>query len=546
MESQPPRDQTQQQRGFHGLPTPGSSTELRPSHPISSEFISPMLLNYDDMDSSAMSLDISNQSQYSRNNSASHTPVFSPHDPSGLDMDMGSFSALTPLSATSTNNPHFGDNFTSSFDTSNPSGNATVRAQEHFFAHRGTASAPAHIAFGNPYHSSHYSTHHHGMNMSSAMNPMNMSSEPSSPLHSELDFDISPLTSPWLGAKMTGSSGVGGSNGRVQAYGHHHSQSQYHQQLPHSAVQAGTKRAASPTSADIDVDVVFGGSNNVGERSRKRQASISQSPNTMRPSANSDNSNNSNSRSSRGSSSGSKSMNSTPLMRGSNPSSRTRRGSMVTSSPLAMAMGGGGNNYGISSPMVGSNSSLAAIRGVTRNAGHGSNNNTNMDSNSNFGLGAVGDSPSPVDLSLSMPPPAAPVSTFGAGTEVPESLVPVTPASIMNLGGSFAGLGGGLSGSNGQHQQVQNQSSSSSGKKTRNGNASTSTSGNSTAPKTTGKVTGKGADKNDVEGGTSAGPAAGTRKSVRRVGGNANGAGDNSGLKHILPGAFICLYRESS
>ncbi|KAJ3742638.1 hypothetical protein DFH05DRAFT_1536429 [Lentinula detonsa] len=48
-----------------------------------------------------------------------------------------------------------------------------------------------------------------------------------------------------------------------------------------------------------------------------------------------------------------------------------------------------------------------------------------------------------------MPPPAAPASAFGAtgtssGSKLPELLVPVTPASIMNLGNSFVGLGSGL------------------------------------------------------------------------------------------------------
>ncbi|KAJ3885881.1 hypothetical protein GG344DRAFT_58439 [Lentinula edodes] len=335
------RDQTQ--RRFHGLPTPGSSTEIRPSQPIPVEFVSPMLLNFNDIDSSSiMSLDFPGQNPYSRNNAASHTPVFPSRDPVGLDMN--------------------------------------VR----------TASAPAHIAFGNPYHSSQ-----NGMNMHGGINTMNMSSEPSSPLHSELDFDISPLTSPWLGAKMTGNSN---GNGRIQAYGHPQNQSQTHrnqnQMHSHLNTHAGLKRAASPTS-------------------------ISLSPNTMRPSASNSTSS---SRSSRVSSSGSRSMNSTPLLRGINPNSNTRarRGSIKSNSPMTMAMTGG-----------------AGISSVTGFSSMPSNGD-----NSNIGFGVVGDSPSPVDLSLSMPPPAAPASAFTPststrGTTLPEPLVPVTPASIMNLGNSM-------------------------------------------------------------------------------------------------------------
>ncbi|KAJ3794721.1 hypothetical protein GGU11DRAFT_689221 [Lentinula aff. detonsa] len=345
LESQP-RDQTQ--RGFHGLPTPGSSTEIRPSQPIPVEFVSPMLLNYNDMDSnSVMSLEMSGQNPYSRNNSASHTPVFSPHDPVG------------------------------------------------------TASAPAHIAFGNPYHSSQ-----NGMNMHGSINALNMSSEPSSPLHSELDFDVSPLTSPWLGAKMTGNGT--GSNGRVQPYGHHHqNQTQnrnQNQMLPHPTTHAGMKRAASPSTADID--------------------------------------------SSRAPGSGSRSMNSTPLLRGTDPNanSRTRKGSVISSSPLAMAMGQAGMS-GISgfprmpSPAVDSSSSGSSSKGGTNRNNHSDSTPGVNGDNSNMGFAIVGDSPSPVDLSLSMPPPAAPASAFGAtgtssGSKLPESLVPVTPASIMNLGNS--------------------------------------------------------------------------------------------------------------
>ncbi|KAJ4489899.1 hypothetical protein J3R30DRAFT_3417213 [Lentinula aciculospora] len=538
-----PRDQAQ--RGYHGLPTPGSSTEIRPSQPIPVEFVSPMMLNYNDIDSSpVMSLEIPGQNPYSPDNSASHTPVFPPHDPVGLDLDINVFtSAHSQFGAGGSTITGNGFSSSSPFNTnannSNTSGSGNPRTNDHYFTHRGTASAPAQIAFGNPYHSSQ-----NGMNMHSGVNVMNMSSEPSSPLHSELDFDVSPLTSPWLGAKMTGHNN--GSNGRVQVYGHHQNQNHTHrnqtQILPHSNPRAGMKRAASPSTADIDVDVVFSGAPDEIGRSRKRQASISQSPNTMRPSAS--NLTSSSCRPSRVSGSGSRSMTSTPLLRGTNPNThpRTRRGSVISSSPLAMAMGGMAGFPNIPSPMVDSSPGSSIRGGVNRSASNGdghSDGTTGADS-SNFGYGVVGDSPSPVDLSLSMPPPAAPASAFGVsvtnsgGATSPESLVPVTPASIMNLGNSFVGLGGGL-GTNQTQGQIHAHNSNSNAGAT-NSAASFSTHGtsnglsasNSGPPKSTLKNPGKGTKNDKNDGGSTS-----TRRSGRR--GGAAGAGDNTGLKHILP-----------
>ncbi|KAH7878578.1 uncharacterized protein C8R40DRAFT_772688 [Lentinula edodes] len=542
------RDQTQ--RRFHGLPTPGSSTEIRPSQPIPVEFVSPMLLNFNDIDSSSiMSLDFPGQNPYPRNNAASHTPVFPSRDPVGLDMNVSSYAAVHPQFGAG-GSTVTGNNFASSppfHATSNTGGGGHARAHDHYIAHRGTASAPAHIAFGNPYHSSQ-----NGMNMHGGINTMNMSSEPSSPLHSELDFDISPLTSPWLGAKMTGNSN---GNGRIQAYGHPQNQSQTHrnqnQMHSHLNTHAGLKRAASPSTPDIDVDVVFSGASDEIGRSRKRQASISLSPNTMRPSASNSTSS---SRSSRVSSSGSRSMNSTPLLRGINPNSNTRarRGSIKSNSPMTMAMTGGAGISSVTgfssmpSPLVDSNSG-SSFRGSNMNVSNGDcHTHNNSDGipvgngdNSNIGFGVVGDSPSPVDLSLSMPPPAAPASAFTPststrGTTLPEPLVPVTPASIMNLGNSFVGLGGGLGSVSQNHNSgisagVDGAASSSTPGASGNFPASTSAAaGGAAKPATKGAGRGAKNDKNDPGSGT------GTRKSGRRGGGGA-ATGDSTGLKHILP-----------
>ncbi|KAJ3861472.1 hypothetical protein EV359DRAFT_66453 [Lentinula novae-zelandiae] len=529
------RDQTQ--RRFHGLPTPGSSTEIRPSQPIPVEFVSPMLLNFNDIDSSSiMSLDFPGQNPYPRNNTASHTPVFPPRDPVGLDMTVNSFAAVHSQFGAG-GSTVTGNNFASSppfHATSNTGGGGHTRAHDHYIAHRGTASAPAHIAFGNPYHSSQ-----NGMNMHGGLNAMNMSSEPSSPLHSELDFDISPLTSPWLGAKMTGNSN--GNTVRIQAYGHPQNQSQTHrdqnQMHSHLNTHAGLKRAASPRTPDIDVDVVFSGASDEIGRSRKRQASISLSPNTMRPSASNSTSS---SRSSRVSGSGSRSMNSTPLLRGINPNSNTRarRGSIKSNSPMTLAMTGGAGISSVTgfssipSPLVDSNSG-SSFRGSSMNGSNGdchTHNNSDGPAgngdNLNLGFGVVGDSPSPVDLSLSMPPPAAPASAFTTSkstrsTTLPEPLVPVTPASIMNLGNSFVGLGGGLG------SVSQNHNSGMSAGVDGAVSSSTPAAGGTAKPATKGAGRGAKNEKNDTASGT------GTRKSGRRGGGAATG--DSTGLKHILP-----------
>ncbi|KAF5389520.1 hypothetical protein D9757_004227 [Collybiopsis confluens] len=546
--SHPLENQPRDQRGFHGLPTPGSSTELRPSQPFPVEFISPMQLNYNDMDPSmVMNLDLSQQPH-----SVSHTPIFPPHDPAGIDIDINGLGGLTSSSAAST---HFGSNI--SFDTnSNSSTGNNARSHEHYFAHRGTASAPAHIAFGNPYqnHNNHQSPNQHALSMTmNGLNPMNMSSEPSSPMHSELDFDISPLTSPWLGAKASGNSNTtgAGNNERIHTYGQNH----YMQNGSHSTTHAGKKRPASPGVTGVDVDIAFVG----GMGSRKRQASVSHSPATMRPSGSPairpTNVHSSSGRPSRAS--GSRSVNSTPLLRGANPNVNanarnplSRRGSVTMPSPLAVNNGPTG---GFSSPLL---SATPSSGGATIKAGVGtpSNSEGTYSTSSSTSFGVVGDSPSPVDLSLSMPPPAAPASasTFNtngrisskSAISVPDSLVPVTPASIMNLSGSLVG-GGGLSlgsGSGGgalgharKHPSNSNEMSEVTVPSPFTSGMATSTLSTGTA-KTSVKNSSRGT-KSDKDSGPSTG-AAGSKKSGRKAGSNANtGASDNTGatLKHILP-----------
>ncbi|KAF9494984.1 hypothetical protein BDN71DRAFT_910865 [Pleurotus eryngii] len=172
------------------------------------------------------------------------------------------------------------------------------------YSPRGTASAPAHVAF--------------------------RSSPEYLPSPAELDFDISPLTSPWLGA---------------------HQQSSIVD--PHVASgSTSQKRTASPNSVD--------------HPARKKQSPAIRPTNPGVPNTKK------NQNASRG---GSKSVNSTPLLR----STRTRKGS--TAGDL------------------------------------------------------VGDTPSPVDLS--MPPPASTVSSSNnvpPSTITSAQLTPVTPASIMKLG----------------------------------------------------------------------------------------------------------------
>ncbi|KAK7034540.1 hypothetical protein VNI00_012387 [Paramarasmius palmivorus] len=461
-----PQNQTQP-RSFHGLPTPGSSTELRASnHPV--EFVSPMLLNYADLN------DLSNTSStsphhasfastsshpppshvhghshshsHSNPHSLTHTPVFSPHD-SNTGGDM-SLDGLAPLPSRFSNN-----NSSSNNNETNP------------IHHRGTSSAPAHIAFSQPHHS-----------------------------NNDLDFDISPLTSPWLGADM-GS----GSGSRVHGY-HHPQHHQQHSRQNHansspfltasgSNTGPSNKRTASPSNEMME---------EYSRKTRQSPAVRATIPSSSSGASNSD-IYSTNSLSRRNSiARGSRSVNSTPLLKGtvSIPGSRSRKGSSATTSSSAIKQVG-------SSPSPNSGAGASGASGLGSGAASGMN----------FSEG-VQDSPSPVDLSLSMPPPAAPASasaggpnsggpspspssatpsssnTFGIGMNgsntaggidinmgfdsplggfnfggmhhhqeqhhqlqsqydeagLAPPLMPVTPASIMNLGIGRGGIGGGMFG----------------------------------------------------------------------------------------------------
>ncbi|KAG7094802.1 hypothetical protein E1B28_005616 [Marasmius oreades] len=391
---------------FHGLPTPGSSTELRASAPAV-EFVSPMLLNFhcnDINDSTNNTQNNQNHSSYgastspsrqshshSNPHSVTQTPVFgAQEDDSANDMVLEN---LAPLASRFSRN----------------SGNDTDSSS---FYHRGTSSAPAHIAFSHP------QTQH------------------------ENDFDISPLTSPWLGAE----GGTGNARSRVQAYNHRH----LHHGQPHQEQSqmewssTSTKRASSPAEDHVRKT----------RQSHAVRATIPESiPSSVGPRRNS--------RSSR-------SVTSTPLMKGTPggviSGNRSRKNSVAASK--ASPSNAGSSNTGPSASGTGT-----------------IGNNVGTDE-------MVQDSPSPVDLSLSMPPPATgstssqntnasssahPSSSssssssnsssnpqsFGVGMynmdmgfdfnfggsatspsrsyhpapgSMPPPLVPVTPASIMNLG----------------------------------------------------------------------------------------------------------------
>ncbi|KAF5368891.1 hypothetical protein D9758_003109 [Tetrapyrgos nigripes] len=493
--SSDPTTQEQNSRaGRYGLPTPGSSTELRASDsPVPIEFVSPMILNYSEMENAGLeSIDIddmgtctsSSTRNYPSSNyqqtpnhsmSATHTPIFGATTGTGVDSDadMDQLPPLTPMSASGSQsqqhvprNSSFSEDTkqntrphpthaqnpypSRSFDPQNPARGSqhsspyltsqyhtnsanlhlntdfppsspslssgfsitsnSSRGHDYYLSNRGTSSAPAHLAFGNP-----VTGFANSSNSNNAFS--HQLSTPVTPLPAELDFDVSPLTSPWLGAEM------GGSSGRVQPYHRHHAQQQQFTQQPFSQ---GQKRSASPTMADSSTSA--GGDS---MPSRKRQMSISQSP-LVGPSSASKRG---------GPRKGSRSTTSTPLMKGVNPSAGSNRRvdvmnnqAMMNSSPMFSAVFGtpGSGHLGAvsNSGYFGSSSGM--------NGGNANNNAGNV----------VGDSPSPVDLS--MPPPAAPstpsvdnssTNTSQTGPQMGPPLMPVTPASIMNM---RSGRGNGL------------------------------------------------------------------------------------------------------
>ncbi|KAL0566148.1 hypothetical protein V5O48_015870 [Marasmius crinis-equi] len=441
-QSQNNASQARQSGSFHGLPTPGSSAELRATAPPV-EFVSPMLLNYVTGDLNNMS----NSGHHHQNHASFDPATSSPHPQSASSSaheghrhshshhhshHSHSHSQSNPHSLTQT--PVFGaqqdDNATNMMlDSLAPLTNRFGTTQENdnnTFQHRGTSSAPAHIAFSRPH------------------------------TQNESDFDISPLTSPWLGAQ-----GAQGGRSRVHAYNHHHPHVHQHQHPSSSQTDwnsASTKRTGSPME----------------DQARK----LRQSP-AIRATIPSEFSSMSTSSAGRRNSRSSRSVTSTPLLKGStgmgrDKGSRSRRDSLATprTSPPSAGGSSGGNS-------------------ASGNVSH-----------ANGGLGEmIQDSPSPVDLSLAMAPPATPnnsdpsadqgsashssaasssnTSMFGVGLEsmfdvgsfnfgslgaaqtpsnagrgyssesMPPPLMPVTPASIMNLGRGMGGMAGSVGTSSG-------------------------------------------------------------------------------------------------
>ncbi|KAJ8081663.1 hypothetical protein PM082_007509 [Marasmius tenuissimus] len=446
-QSQNNSSQTRQSNSFHGLPTPGSSAELRASAPPL-EFVSPMLLNYvaGEMNNASTSSHHQNHNSYDpttsphpQSNSSTHDghrhphPHPHPHHHQPQSTHSHSHSHSNPHSLTQT--PVFGaqqdDNATNMMLdglaplTGRFVGTSHDNNDHGSFHHRGTSSAPAHIAFSRPH------------------------------TQNENDFDISPLTSPWLGAQGS----VGDGRSRIHAYNHHHPHGHQQQQQQQSEWNpTGNKRTGSPMEEHA-------------RKSRQSPAIRATIPAEF-AGANAGAAGRRNSRSSR-------SVNSTPLLKGTSGdrSSRSRKDSLVASKPSPQSAGAsssGGNSTG---------GSVAHASGsVVGNSG---------------GMGEmIQDSPSPVDLSLAMPPPNQDPSSnqssgnnasaasnpsasmFGVGLDgmnlgfdvgsftfggmgsssgasrgynsesMPPPLMPVTPASIMNLGRAMGGIPGAVGASN--------------------------------------------------------------------------------------------------
>ncbi|KAF8629816.1 hypothetical protein AX15_003261 [Amanita polypyramis BW_CC] len=231
------------------------------------------------------------------------------------------------------------------------------------YLHPGSISAPEYVAFQT-------NSPHHGL---------------SSP--ADLDLDISPLTSPWLGAQQNHHLSF-----QNQTQTQNHARQQLHNmsgsQYPTTSLSGsvnGSKRSASPSSTDIDA--------------RKKQSPAVRPTNPSAFTQHLDQSH----QTKKSQRTGSRSTSSTPLLRARSGSTRRRKGSIA-----------------------GIFNTPTAINEVP------------------------GDSPSPVDLSMPPPAPPAPpnliLTSSGTSSAPPSSavnslqqghgtshLTPVTPASIMNL-----------------------------------------------------------------------------------------------------------------
>ncbi|KAG2008702.1 hypothetical protein CC2G_014102 [Coprinopsis cinerea AmutBmut pab1-1] len=341
----------QSQNGNY-LPTPGPSTELRPQQQ-SMEFVSPMILNNSYMESESPNNTHNPNQRQQHSHSQSHTP--------------------SPM-ITSTYHPH-DDAFSQPLPPPMAPQASMDYSQSHSNLHRGIASAPEHLAF----------------DIRSGR---------------EFDLDVSPLTSPWLGAYGATPSNMRMSSHRMDTRG----------MGTNERASNGNKRAASPHNDEyssrkkhspaIGPTLANAGMLPPPSGSSSRRQSVHRT---------------------------SKSTTSTPLLRGS----RNRSKSGISGAPPTMT------------PLTAAYDSTPNAGG---DAGMGQHQHTfSVSGTPHGGSGSLGgmpeDSPSPVDLSQINPsPPNTDTNQSMASSDMGGSsidifapapgtrLTPVTPASIMNLG----------------------------------------------------------------------------------------------------------------
>ncbi|KAF6764353.1 hypothetical protein DFP72DRAFT_871594 [Ephemerocybe angulata] len=242
--------------------------------------------------------------------------------------------------------------------------------QSNDYMHRGANSAPEHLAFHvrtGPTPSPHFTGGHRPE------------------VH---DLDISPLTSPWLGAAYGGSA--------------RDSEGSHDQSLlrPQDQRLQSNKRGAPPNGED-------------SSHSRKKHSSGMSSAAEGAGGSGGGMSMNASSSARRPYHKGSKSTTSTPLLRGSRSRSKSGAGNAFATSPL-VGGGSGGHNVdgGRGGSLVSSGHSLPSV---------------------------PVDSPSPVDLS--MPPPPAPATAAPDPSRAPDSNLPAGFGGEEGAGASSTGSG---------------------------------------------------------------------------------------------------------
>ncbi|KAF8637243.1 hypothetical protein AX17_002954 [Amanita inopinata Kibby_2008] len=377
--------QRDQSFAFNGLPTPAASSELRPQQqPL--DFISPIILNNLMESTNGANAGSLNQ----------HTHHSLPSSPAIYAASEGMASVINSPAILGGSN-----NQTRLIQDSN--GFSSTSA----YVHPGSISAPEYIAF-------HTSPSHNGLSSTA-----------------DLDLDISPLTSPWLGAQQnhhqrqppsfqTHSSQNQTPSRQPQQQPQQHSQLSLGQQPYHySSSPSPSHEAPQYPSTPLSGPITTSGTTNINSNNKRSASPISadtdarkkQSPaiRPTNPNALSQHLDQQHQQQTRRSyRTGSRSTTSTPLMRARSGSTRQRKGGATTNNTLGTPL-------------------------------------ANQD--------VPGDSPSPVDLS--MPPPAPPAppnpalmsSSSGAVPPSPAvkpvlsgkaneqtNLTPVTPASIMKLG----------------------------------------------------------------------------------------------------------------